>query len=600
MTVHNHAYDSEDRGSRCQRVRGGRAAAPAAGPPRRRDRRADRGRQRRHTLLEHQPHLLPLADRVLLETTAETLAGPRRRLPRAAARSLGRARRRNSATTPLVIDCGADHRLTRRGRLAALVRRRARGHLAVRPARAPRPARAARRRQADRRPRLLPDGVLARARARVPPTSSSPRSWSSRCPARPARASRSKTNLLGLGGDGLGQRVRRRRRPPAHPRDRAEPLSAAAGRSRSVVHAGPRADAARHPRHLHRDAASRRREDVREVYEKAYADEPFVHLLPEGIWPTTGAVLGSNAVQLQVTVDEDLDRLVVVAAIDNLDQGHRGCRRPVHEPRARPAGDHRPVDRGSRTVNRDKGVTGPQGFRAAGIAAGHQGVRRSRPDPRRERRAAGRRRRCLHHEQGEGRAGAVVPAGDRVATTHRGRAQLRRRQRVHRPRGLPGHARHRREGRRGARHRRDRRRGLLHRPDRRAPADGQDPHRRRDRPRRSWRRRRSCRSQRRHRRDDHGHRPKQSWKAIRAGLVGRRLRQGRGHARPEHGHDAVGHHHRRRDQRRDTLDAALRAVTARRSTVSTSTAARPRTTPCSCWRPARPGSSPRSRTSRRC
>jgi N-acetyl-gamma-glutamyl-phosphate reductase len=66
-------------------------------------------------------------------------------------------------------------------------------------------------------------------------------------------------------------------------------------------------------------------EDVRAVYEKAYADEPFVHLLPEGLWPTTGAVLGSNAVQLQVTVDPDLNRLVVVAAIDNLTKGTAGA-----------------------------------------------------------------------------------------------------------------------------------------------------------------------------------------------------------------------------------------------------------------------------------
>ena len=65
--------------------------------------------------------------------------------------------------------------------------------------------------------------------------------------------------------------------------------------------------------------------NVREAYEKAYADEPFVHLLPEGMWPTTNAVLGSNAVQLQVTVDEDLGRLVVVAAVDNLAKGTAGA-----------------------------------------------------------------------------------------------------------------------------------------------------------------------------------------------------------------------------------------------------------------------------------
>lgn len=63
---------------------------------------------------------------------------------------------------------------------------------------------------------------------------------------------------------------------------------------------------------------------ARAVYEKAYADEPFVHLLPEGMLPQTGAVLGSNAVTLQVTVDADAGLLVVIGAIDNLTKGTAG------------------------------------------------------------------------------------------------------------------------------------------------------------------------------------------------------------------------------------------------------------------------------------
>jgi N-acetyl-gamma-glutamyl-phosphate reductase len=64
--------------------------------------------------------------------------------------------------------------------------------------------------------------------------------------------------------------------------------------------------------------------EAREVYDKAYAAEPFVHLLPEGQWPTTKATLGSNTVHLQVAVDVDAARLVVVAAIDNLAKGTAG------------------------------------------------------------------------------------------------------------------------------------------------------------------------------------------------------------------------------------------------------------------------------------
>lgn len=66
-------------------------------------------------------------------------------------------------------------------------------------------------------------------------------------------------------------------------------------------------------------------EDARAVYQKAYDDEPFVHLLPAGQWPQTAAVLGSNAVHLQVTVDEVAGRLVAVGAVDNLAKGTAGA-----------------------------------------------------------------------------------------------------------------------------------------------------------------------------------------------------------------------------------------------------------------------------------
>ncbi|MEU5086771.1 N-acetyl-gamma-glutamyl-phosphate reductase [Streptomyces sp. NPDC021356] len=65
-------------------------------------------------------------------------------------------------------------------------------------------------------------------------------------------------------------------------------------------------------------------ETVRAAYEKAYADEPFVHLLPEGQWPATGAVHGSNAVQIQVAYDPAAHRVVVISAIDNLTKGTAG------------------------------------------------------------------------------------------------------------------------------------------------------------------------------------------------------------------------------------------------------------------------------------
>ncbi|WP_322919276.1 N-acetyl-gamma-glutamyl-phosphate reductase [Nocardioides renjunii] len=64
---------------------------------------------------------------------------------------------------------------------------------------------------------------------------------------------------------------------------------------------------------------------VRDAYAAAYADEPFVHVLPEGQWPQTQSVLGSNAVQVQVAVDERVRRLVAVAVVDNLAKGTAGA-----------------------------------------------------------------------------------------------------------------------------------------------------------------------------------------------------------------------------------------------------------------------------------
>ncbi|NYF99506.1 N-acetyl-gamma-glutamyl-phosphate reductase [Janibacter cremeus] len=64
---------------------------------------------------------------------------------------------------------------------------------------------------------------------------------------------------------------------------------------------------------------------VRAAWERAYSDEPFVHLLPEGRWPHTGSVLGSNLVHVQVTLDERSGRVVAVAAEDNLTKGTAGA-----------------------------------------------------------------------------------------------------------------------------------------------------------------------------------------------------------------------------------------------------------------------------------
>ena len=66
-------------------------------------------------------------------------------------------------------------------------------------------------------------------------------------------------------------------------------------------------------------------DDAHAAYAKAYADEPFVRVLPPGQWPQTQSVLGSNAVQVQVAVDAAAARLVAVGVVDNLTKGTGGA-----------------------------------------------------------------------------------------------------------------------------------------------------------------------------------------------------------------------------------------------------------------------------------
>ncbi|WP_026139605.1 N-acetyl-gamma-glutamyl-phosphate reductase [Leucobacter salsicius] len=64
---------------------------------------------------------------------------------------------------------------------------------------------------------------------------------------------------------------------------------------------------------------------VRAAWEEAYADEPFVHVLPEGVYPRTADTLGANTCLMGVAVDEAAGRVVVVAALDNLAKGTAGA-----------------------------------------------------------------------------------------------------------------------------------------------------------------------------------------------------------------------------------------------------------------------------------
>ncbi len=65
--------------------------------------------------------------------------------------------------------------------------------------------------------------------------------------------------------------------------------------------------------------------DVRAAWELAYADEPFVHLLPEGSFPNVSDVTGSNTALVGLAIDEAAGRVVTVTAIANLVKGTAGA-----------------------------------------------------------------------------------------------------------------------------------------------------------------------------------------------------------------------------------------------------------------------------------
>ena len=62
-------------------------------------------------------------------------------------------------------------------------------------------------------------------------------------------------------------------------------------------------------------------EQVNALYAKFYEAEYFVDVLQVGQLPKTGSLTGSNKIQVQVAVDEHVQRLVISVALDNLGKG---------------------------------------------------------------------------------------------------------------------------------------------------------------------------------------------------------------------------------------------------------------------------------------
>lgn len=71
-------------------------------------------------------------------------------------------------------------------------------------------------------------------------------------------------------------------------------------------------------------SAARPAAAYRDAMLAAYADEPFVDVLPEGALPDTAHVRGSNRAHVQVVHDARTNRVLALSAIDNLVKGASG------------------------------------------------------------------------------------------------------------------------------------------------------------------------------------------------------------------------------------------------------------------------------------
>ncbi|MET9864411.1 N-acetyl-gamma-glutamyl-phosphate reductase [Streptomyces smyrnaeus] len=274
-----------------------------------------------------QPHLVPYADRVLEETTVEVLRGHDvifLALPHgqsaAVAGQLG-----TTDDGPLVIDCGADFRLAD---AADWERFYGTPHAGTWPYGLPELPGAREALRGTKRiavPGCFPTAVSL---ALVPAYAgglAEPEAVIVAATGTSGAGKALKPHLLGsevmgsMSPYGVGGTHR-------HTPEMIQNLSAAAGQRVSVSFTPTLAPM---PRGILATCSAKATpgtsaEQLRAAYEKAYQDEPFVTLLPEGQWPATASVAGSNSVHLQVAHDPEADRVIVVGAVDNLTKGTAG------------------------------------------------------------------------------------------------------------------------------------------------------------------------------------------------------------------------------------------------------------------------------------
>lgn len=271
-----------------------------------------------------QPQLVPLADRVLGPTSAEALAGHDvvfLALPHGQSAALAR----QLGEEVLILDCGADFRLRDP---ADWERYYGSPHAGTWPYGLPELPGARDALRATRRvavPGCYPTAVtlglfpayaagLAEPEAVIVAASGTSGAGRALKPHLLGSEVMGSMSPYGVGG------VHR------HTPEMAQNLSAAAG-ERVTVSFTP--TLAPMPRGILATCSARARPgvsaaDLREAYGKALAGEPFARLLPEGQWPATAAVTGSNSALVQVALDQAAGRIVAICALDNLTKGTAG------------------------------------------------------------------------------------------------------------------------------------------------------------------------------------------------------------------------------------------------------------------------------------
>ncbi|MCV7279318.1 N-acetyl-gamma-glutamyl-phosphate reductase [Mycolicibacterium flavescens] len=272
---------------------------------------------------EHHPHLLPLADRTLQTTDADTLAGHDvvfLGLPHGHSAALAE----QLGADTLIIDCGADFRLTDP---AAWERFYGSAHAGSWPYGLPELPGAREQLRGARRiavPGCYPTAALLALWPAVAADLVEPAVTVVAVSGTSGAGRAAKVDLLGAEviGSARAYNIGGKHR---HTPEIAQGLSALTGQGVSVSFTPVLIPTSRGILATCTARTAAPVSEIRAAYEKAYDAEPFVYLLPEGRLPKTGSVLGSNAAQLAVAVDEEAQTLVAVAAIDNLVKGTGGA-----------------------------------------------------------------------------------------------------------------------------------------------------------------------------------------------------------------------------------------------------------------------------------